>query len=74
MIPYLVTLKAIKVNNWIIKASVFDEQILILFFNTATMYSIVRVFINEDEAHDFLERVIKNDPGIKDYYGGRSSS
>lgn len=74
MVPYLVTLGAISVNNWTIKASVFDEQILIFFFNRATMASIVRLFIDENEAHEFLERVIKNDPSIKDNYGRRSSS
>lgn len=68
MLPYLVTLDAVYVNNWTVKASSFDDQILILFFNNITMACIVRIFLDEEEAHIFFERVIKNDPSIENYY------
>jgi hypothetical protein len=74
MVPYLTTLSAVNINNWIVKASVFDEQILIIFHNEYIMCTIVRVFDDEDEAHNFLESVVKNGSSIENCYRGRSSS
>lgn len=54
-----VSLEPVKFNNWIIKASIFDDQILIFFSNTATMHSYCRIFYDEEIAHLYIERLTK---------------
>lgn len=55
----LVTLDAIRFNNWIVKASIFDDQILIFFFNSFTMQSYCRVFYDEEMAHTYMEKFVR---------------
>lgn len=53
------SLEPVKFNNWIIKASVFDEQILIFFLNTDTMSTHCRIFYDDNIAHLYIERLTK---------------
>lgn len=69
MKPYLVTLTPVRINDWIVKGSVFEEQILIFFYNVDTMSCIVRLFTDENLAHDFLRKVTENDLSAKSYHG-----
>lgn len=54
-----VSLQTIKLNNWIIKASVFDDQILIFFINKTTMQSYCRMFYSEEHAHYYIENLAR---------------
>ncbi len=51
----LVTLGTIRKGDWLIKASCFDEQILIFIFNECIMLSKIAVFYCEEKAHNFIE-------------------
>lgn len=42
-------------EDWLIKASSFDDQILILFYNEATMEQHIVMFYDEDDAHRYIE-------------------
>lgn len=53
----LVTLVPIKRNDWIIKASVLDDQLLIFLWNECTMEAVVKIFYCEVKAHEFIERI-----------------
>lgn len=68
MPPRLVTLNSVKFNNWVVKASIFEEQILIFFYNVNTMGCIVRLFTDENIAHEFLEKVISHDLSSENCY------
>lgn len=54
-----VTLETIKINDWLIKASVFDDQILIFFHNYNTMITYSRIFYDEETAHKFIENLYR---------------
>lgn len=54
-----VTLDTVKRGDWHIKASVFDEQILIFFTNKYTI-PVVKIFYNEDEAYYFIESLVND--------------
>lgn len=56
---YLVTLDPVKFNNWIVKASIFDDQILIFFLNVFTMQSYCRIFYDEEMAHTYIEKFVR---------------
>ena len=51
----LVTLGTVKKGDWIIKASCFDEQILIFIYNECIMLSKIVVFYCEEKAYKFIE-------------------
>ena len=51
----LVTLGTIRKGDWLIKASCFDEQILIFIYNECIMLSEIAVFYCEEKAHNFIE-------------------
>ena len=53
----LVTLIPIKRGDWVIKASILDDQILIFLWNEVIMESKWAVFYSEETAHQFIERV-----------------
>lgn len=55
----LVSLQNIKLKDWIIKASVFDDQILIFFVNKNTMVFKCRMFYCEEHAHNFIESLAR---------------
>ncbi len=51
----LVTLGTIRKGDWLIKASCFDEQILIFIYNECIMFSKITVFFCEEKAHNYIE-------------------
>lgn len=55
----LVSLEHVKMKNWTVKASIFDDHILIFFFNPDTKIAFCRSFYNEDIAHQFIETLLK---------------
>lgn len=57
----LVTLVPIRRKDWIIKASVLDDQLLIFLWNECTMEAVVRIFYCEVKAHEFIERICDDD-------------
>lgn len=52
----LVTLVPVKRGDWLIKASVLDDQILIFLWNENIMESRSAIFYNEEVAFQFIER------------------
>lgn len=54
-----VSLQTIKFNNWIIKASVFDDQILIFSIDINTMQSYCKMFYSEEHAHCYIEKLVR---------------
>lgn len=55
----LVTLGAVRREDWIIKASVLDDQILIFLYNEATMESQSLMFYSEEVAYYYIESLFK---------------
>lgn len=55
----LVTLGAVRREDWIIKASVLDDQILIFLYNEATMEAKSLMFYSEEFAYYYLESLFK---------------
>ena len=54
------TLNTVRKGNWLIKASCFDDQLLIFFLNEYTMVSGVAVFYCEEQAYNFV-RIFNDD-------------
>jgi hypothetical protein len=48
------TLETIKIGNWLVKASLLEETILIFFYNEYTMVSNIKFFYDEVKAHEYL--------------------
>jgi hypothetical protein len=61
----LITLESVRRGDWLIKASILDEQLLIFLYNETTMVSDVGIFYCEEEAHYYIERKLKNDYNSK---------
>ena len=57
----LTSLKQIEMNDWFIKASVLDDQILLILQNKKTLTTYCEMFYSEDLAHSFIERVLQDD-------------
>lgn len=49
------TLDTVKKGNWLVKASAFDDQILIFFCDLRTMESHVEMFYCENKAYTYVE-------------------
>lgn len=62
----LVSLAPVRRGDWIVKASVLDDQILI-FFQHSIIMVVTRVvmFYNEDDAYKYIERIIEDDSCFK---------
>ena len=45
-------------GNWLIKASSFDDQILIFLHNERTIQTHIKMFYNEEKAHEYIEGLI----------------
>lgn len=58
----LVSLIPIRRGEWVIKASVFDDQILIFFWNECTMVFHTEMFYSEDTAYNFIESLYDSSP------------
>ena len=54
----LVSLLPVKRNNWYIKASVFDDQIIVFFHNPLTLDFFFKIFYNEERAYNFIEKLV----------------
>lgn len=50
-----------ELNGWLIKASVLDDQILLILQHKKTLTMYCEMFYNEDLAHNFIERVLLDD-------------
>ena len=59
--PRFCTLQTVRRSEHLIKASIFDDQILIFIHNEATMDNEFRVFYSEETAHYFIEGLLDND-------------
>lgn len=57
---YLATLQTVRVGDWLIKASSFDDQILIFLHNEHIIKTHIKMFYNEDKAHEFIERFLND--------------
>ena len=54
----LTTLGPVRIQNWILKGSILnDETICLLFFDLNTKSSIVKFFVDEDDALVYLRYV-----------------
>jgi hypothetical protein len=51
----ILSLIPVKKKNWVIKASVFDDQILVFFHNPLTLAYFFKIFYNEECAYKFIE-------------------
>ena len=58
---YYYSLQMIRLGDWLIKASSYDDQILIFTWNEATMEQKLVMFYNEETAHNYIESLLKND-------------
>lgn len=58
MKPYICTLRAIRRGDWLIKASSFDDQILIFLYNARTIDLHIRMFYNEELAFNYIESLL----------------
>lgn len=57
MLPYIVSLIPVKIKNWVVKASIFDDQILIFCWNEAIMECKYALFLSEESAYQFIKRL-----------------
>jgi hypothetical protein len=55
----VLSLLPVSKKNWILKASVFDEQIIVFFYNRLTVASFMKIFYNEECAYEFIEDITK---------------
>ncbi len=63
MIPYY-SFPPLRFGNWLIKASSFDDQILVFLKHELWLETEIKMFYNEEDAHSYIER-ITNDPSFE---------
>lgn len=51
------TLETVRFGNWLVKASLLEDTILIFFYNEYTMVSKIKFFYDEERAHNYLLNV-----------------
>jgi hypothetical protein len=61
------TLGVICFGDWLVKASSFDDQILIFFYNEATIEHHTKMFYCENKAFNYVEGLL-NDSNFKINY------
>jgi len=61
----LISLTPVRRGDWVLKASVFDDQILIFLWNEYIMESRCEVFYSEDMAYYFIERICNDNSNCK---------
>jgi len=44
-------------GNWLLKASSFDDQIIIVGYNLTTVEFFFKIFYNEETAREFVEKL-----------------
>ncbi len=54
----LISLIPITRKNWVIKASVFDDQILVFLHNPLTLAYFFKIFYNEECAYKLIEKIV----------------
>jgi hypothetical protein len=54
----ILSLIPVRRKNWVIKASVFDDQILVFFHNPLTLAYFFKIFYNEEGAYKFIEEIV----------------
>jgi hypothetical protein len=54
----VLSLLPVRRKNWIIKASVFDDQIIVFFHNPLTLAYFFKIFYNEESAFNYIEEII----------------
>jgi hypothetical protein len=64
----LVSLFPVKRGDWVIKASGFDDQILIFLWNEVIMESITAIFYSEEAAYNFIKRTCNDYSNFKTDY------
>ena len=47
-------------GNWLVKASSFDDQILIFVFNAYTMEHHTKMFYDEEKAYYYIEGLLND--------------
>jgi hypothetical protein len=57
---YLATLQTVMLGDWLIKASSFDDQILVFFHNERIISTHIKMFYDEEVAHDYIERFLND--------------
>jgi hypothetical protein len=55
---HLATLQTVMLGDWLVKASSFDDQILIFLHNERTINTHIKMFYDEEVAHEYIERFI----------------
>lgn len=50
-----VTLGTVRFGEWLVKASLLDDQILLIGLRTDGLGQFVRMFYDEKKAHNFIE-------------------
>ena len=53
----ILSLIPVKRKNWVIKASVFDDQILVFFHNPLTLAYFLKMFYNEESAFNYINEI-----------------
>lgn len=48
-------------NDWYIKFSIYRSNILLVFVSTITAQTIIRYFIDEDEACEYINYIVSHD-------------
>jgi len=51
------SIPTVRIGDWLVKASSFDDQILVWLKHVSWSESELRMFYNEEDAHKFLERL-----------------
>lgn len=54
------SLPALCFGSWLVKASSFDDQILIFFYNDRTMEHHTKMFYDENEAFFYIEGLVND--------------
>lgn len=57
----LASFDTFQLDNWCIKASILDDQILLVLQNKKTLTTYCEMFYSEELAHSFIERVLQDD-------------
>ena len=58
------SLPTIRFGDWCIKASSFDDQIIVFLKHQTWLETELRIFYNEEDAYSYIERVT-NDPSFE---------
>jgi hypothetical protein len=58
--PRFVTIGVVCFGDWLVKASSFDDQILIFCFNERTIEHHTKMFYSEEKAHSYIEGLVND--------------